>query len=158
MTIHEEIITLLEKNHAIYRVCEHQAEGRSEQIAAIRGNQPCQAMKAIVIMAKHSKKDRKYYLAIIPGDKMLDLEAIKEYSGAAKVIFAPREIAKELSGCEIGAIPPFTFNPELSLLVDPAVKNNTEIVFNAGLLTKSIFMNLTDYIAIVQPALVPIAK
>lgn len=158
MTIHEKIITLLEENHAIYRICEHQAEGRSEQIAAIRGNQPYQAMKAIIVMAKLSKKERKYYLAIIPGNKMLDLEAIKEYSGATKVIFAPRETAKELSECEIGAIPPFSFNPELSLLVDPAVKTNTEIVFNAGLLTKSIFMKLTDYIAIVQPTFIPIAK
>lgn len=158
MTIHEKLIAFLEKNHCTYRLCTHEAEGRSEQIAKIRGNEPEQAMKAIVIMAKISKKEKHYYLAIIPGDKMLDLEALKTYTGAPKVIFAPKENAKEITQCEIGAIPPFSFNGELPLIVDPLVKQNEEIVFNAGELTKSIFMKLDDYIRIVNPTFVEIAK
>lgn len=158
MTIHEKLIALLEENHCIYRICTHEAEGRSEQIAKIRGNEPQQAMKAIVIMAKINKKEKQYYLAILPGDKMLDLNALEIYTGASKVIFASREIAKELSQCEIGAIPPFSFNEELPLIVDPLVKQNEEIVFNAGELTKSIFMKLDDYVRIVNPTFVQIAK
>ncbi|MBP2632049.1 MAG: hypothetical protein H6Q70_2677 [Firmicutes bacterium] len=158
MSIHEKLVTFLEENHCIYRICTHEAEGRSEQIAKIRGNEPQQAMKAIVIMAKISKKEKHYYLAIIPGDKMLDLDALKTYIGAPKVIFAPKENAKEITQCEIGAIPPFSFNEELPLIVDPLVKQNEEIVFNAGELTKSIFMKLDDYIRIVQPTFVQIAK
>jgi len=158
MTIHEQLIAFLEENHCTYRLCTHQAEGRSEEIAKIRGNEPSQAMKAIVIMAKMSKKEKHYYLTIIPGDKMLDLEALKAYTGAPKVIFAPRETAKEITHCEIGAIPPFSFNEELPLIVDPLVKQNEEIVFNAGELTKSIFMKLDDYIRVVNPTFVEIAK
>ncbi|WP_110955237.1 YbaK/EbsC family protein [Anaerosinus massiliensis] len=158
MTIHEKLIALLEEHHCTYRLCSHEAEGRSEQIAKIRGNKPSQAMKAIVIMAKMSKKEKQYYLAIVPGDKMLDLDALKTYTNAPKVIFAPKENAKEITECEIGAIPPFSFQENLPLIVDPLVKQNEEIVFNAGELTKSIFMKLDDYIRIVNPPFVKIAK
>lgn len=158
MNTHEKLINLLTEHKAVYRICTHEAEGHSEQIAKIRGNDPHQAMKAIVVMAKISKKTQQYHLAVLPGDKMIDLSALAAHLGVKKVIFAPLDMAKTLTDCEIGAIPPFSFNPELSLLVDPQVKENKEIVFNAGLLTKSIFMNLDDYIRIVNPKFAPIAK
>lgn len=158
MTIHEQIISLLDENNCNYRICTHEAEGRSEQIAKIRGNKPEQAMKAIVIIAKFSKKEMDYYLTVIPGNAMLDLEVLKTYTGAPKVIFAPRERATKITSCEIGAIPPFSFNEDLKLIVDPSVKQNEEIVFNAGELTKSIFMQLTDYVRILQPTFVEMVK
>lgn len=158
MTIHEQILALLDERHASYRLCEHPAEGRSEQIAKIRGNRPEQAMKAIVVLVKRAKKDVFYSLAVLPGNRMLDLDALKAYYGAPKVIFAPLEKAKELTSCEIGAIPPFTFRPDLPLIVDPLVQQNEEIVFNAGLLQKSIFMKLEDYIRVAEPTFVSIAK
>ena len=158
MTIHEKLVALLDENHAIYRICTHEAEGHSEQIAKIRGNDPHQAMKAIVIMAKISKKEKEYYLTILPGDKMIDLDALTNYLNVKKAIFAPLDTARELTQCEIGAIPPFTFNENLHLLVDSQLKENKEVVFNAGLLTKSIFMNFDDYVRIVNPTFVTIAK
>ena len=151
MTIHEKLVDFLDKNSISYRIVEHIAEGHSDRIAKIRGNNPHQAMKAIVALAKNTKKDMQYYLVVFPADMRLDLDALKEYLKVKKVIFAPLNKAQEISGCEIGAIPPFTFNPELKLLVDPKIKENTEIVFNAGLLTKSIFMKAQDYCNLLQP-------
>ena len=158
MTTHEKLLQLLDENHIGYRLCEHIAEGHSEEIAKIRGNDPHQAMKALVILAKNTKKDFHYHLAILPADKMIDLAALKEHLAVKKVIFAPLDKAREVTGCEIGAIPPFVFDPDMTLIIDPGVKDNEEIVFNAGLLTKSIFMNLQDYLQIVQPDWAAIAK
>lgn len=158
MNVHEKLIDLLDEKNAVYRICEHTAEGRSEHIAKIRGNAPQQAMKAIVVMAKRSKKEKFFYLAVVPGDKMLDLNALKTLCAADKVIFAPLDVASEITRCEIGAIPPFSFNDDLSVIVDPQIQDNEEIVFNAGLLTKSIFMRSADYIRIVQPTFAAIAK
>lgn len=157
MTIHEKLVELLDNNAISYRIVEHIAEGHSDRIAKIRGNNPHQAMKAIVALAKNTKKDIQYYLIVFPADMRLDLDALKDYLKVKKVIFAPLNKAQEISGCEIGAIPPFTFNPELKLLVDPQIKENTEIVFNAGLLTKSIFMRAEDYCRLLQPDWVNIA-
>ena len=57
----------------------------------------------------------------------------------------------------IGSIPPFSFNEALILLADPLIRENREVVFNAGRLDRSIFMNMDDYFRIALPQVVKIA-
>lgn len=156
--IHEQLCALLDAEGATYHVVEHEPEGRTESIAAIRGNRIEQSIKSIVMQARVSKKENIYCLANVPGDCRVDLEGIKRHFDAKGVGMAPREKAEALTGCVIGAIPPFTFSDQLHLLVDPLVQENAEVVFNAGRLDRSIFMNLDDYIRIAKPQLVPIAQ
>ncbi len=156
--IHEQLRALLDKEGATYRVIEHEPEGRTEFIAKIRGNRIEQSIKSIVVQVRLSKKENIYCLANVPGDCRVDLDGIKRHFDAKGVGMAPREKAEALTGCVIGAIPPFTFSDQLHLLVDPLVQENAEVVFNAGRLDRSIFMNLDDYIRIAKPQLVPIAQ
>lgn len=159
MEIFNKIVALLQERGIAFRVVEHQAEGRTEAISKIRGNELCQGLKAMVIMAKLTKKDRKYFLAVFPGDKLLDMNAIKKYSQAQDaVMLAPADRAQALTGCQMGAVPPFTFNQDLHLIADPSIKLNKEVVFNAGVLDRSMFMNINDYIAAAQPCFVDIIK
>ncbi|HVF24958.1 MAG TPA: YbaK/EbsC family protein, partial [Anaerolineales bacterium] len=76
---------------------------------------------------------------------------------ADSIGMAQREKAQALTGCVIGAIPPFSFNEDLQVLADPIIQENAEVVFNAGRLDRSIFMDLADYIRIAKPQLVKIA-
>lgn len=159
MKIFNKIVELLQKNNIQFKVVDHVPEGRSEIISKIRGNDLSQALKAMVVMAKLNKKDRKYFLAIIPADKSLNMNAIKVYSGAQdSVMLAPIDRAKMLTDCEIGAVPPFSFNENLELIADPSIKNNQDVVFNAGSLEKSIFMKLNDYIATANPVFIDIIR
>jgi len=155
--IHEELCMLLDREGAAYRVIEHQPEGRTELIAQIRGNRLEQAIKSIVIQVRLRKKENIYCLANVPGDCRIDLEGIKSHFQAEGAAFASREKAQELTGCVIGAIPPFSFNDQLQVLADPLIQENEEVVFNAGRLDRSIFMQLADYIRIAKPQLVKIA-
>ncbi|MFN8402668.1 MAG: YbaK/EbsC family protein [Anaerolineales bacterium] len=156
--IHEQLCALLDKEGATYRVIEHEPEGRTEFIAQIRGNRIEQSIKSIVVQARVSKKENIYCLANVPGDCRVDLDGIKRHFDAKGVGIASHEKAEALTGCVIGAIPPFTFSDQLRLLVDPLVQQNEEVVFNAGRLDRSIFMKLNDYIRIAKPQLVPIAQ
>lgn len=159
MEVFNKIVELLQAQGIKFRVCEHEAEGRSEAISKIRGSTLNQGLKAMVIMAKLTKKDRKYYLAVFPADKSVDMNAIKRYCKAEDaVMLAPIERAETLTGCKMGAVPPFTFNADLHLIADPSIKHNQEVVFNAGALDRSIFMNIDDYIAAAQPTFVEIIK
>ena len=85
------------------------------------------------------------------------MNGIKGLFHADSVAFASREKAQELTGCVIGAIPPFSFNDQLQVLADPLIRQNEEVVFNAGRLDRSIFMKLEDYIRIAEPQLAGIA-
>lgn len=156
--IHEQLCMLLDAESATYRVIEHEAEGRTEVIAKIRGNKIEQSIKSMVLQVRLTRKENIYCLANIPGDCRVDFNGIKQYFNADSVAFAQREKAQELTGCVIGAIPPFSFDDQLQLLADPLIQQNEEVVFNAGRLDRSIMMKLSDYIRIARPQLVPIAQ
>ena len=155
--IHEQLCALLDKEGARYRIIEHEPEGRTELIALIRGNRIEQSIKSIVVQVRLSKKENIYCLANVPGHCRVDLGAIKDHFKADSIGMAQREKAQALTGCAVGAIPPFSFNNQLQVLADPLIQENAEVVFNAGRLDRSIFMDSADYIRIAKPQLVKIA-
>jgi Ala-tRNA(Pro) deacylase len=164
--IHKQLCDLLDKEGATYRVMEHEPEGRTEMIAKIRGNRIEQSIKSIVVQVRLNRKDNVYCLANVPGDCRIDFAGIKLHFQADSVAFASREKAQEVTGCMIGAIPPFSFSDQLhtcrggrcqGVLADPLIQENEEVVFNAGRLDRSIFMKLDDYLRIAKPQLVKIA-
>jgi len=155
--VHERLCVLLDQEGASYRVVEHDPEGRTEIIARIRGNKIEQSIKSIVVQVRLNRKDNSYCLANVPGDCRIDFDGIKNHFQADSVAFASREKAQELTGCLIGAIPPFSFSDQLQVLADPLIRQNAEVVFNAGRLDRSIFMSLEDYIRIAKPQMAKIA-
>jgi len=155
--IHTLLRELLDREGAVYRVIEHESEGRTEVIAKIRGNRIEQSIKSIVIQVRVSRKENIYCLANVPGDCRIDFDGIKSHFNANSAAFASRDKAQELTGCVVGAIPPFSFNDGLQVLADPLIKENDEVVFNAGRLDRSILMKLDDYIRIAKPIMVKAA-
>ena len=155
--IHEQLRALLDKEGATYRVIEHEPEGRTEIIAKIRGNRIEQSVKSMTLQVRLTRKENIYCLANVPGDCRIDFDGVRKFFNADSAAFASRDKAQALTGCLIGAIPPFSFNDQLQALVDPLVLENEEIVFNAGRLDRSIMMRLDDYIRIAKPQIVKIA-
>src|SRR3990172_1586146 len=155
--IHEQLRALLDKESAVYRVVEHEAEGRTELIAKIRGNRIEQSIKSMTLQVRLTRKENIYCLANVPGDCRIDFDGVKKYFKADSVAFAAREKAQALTGCVIGAIPPFSFSDQLQVLADPLIQQNEEVVFNAGRLDRSIFMKLEDYTRAANPVWVKCA-
>ncbi|OZI75035.1 YbaK/prolyl-tRNA synthetase associated domain-containing protein [Bordetella genomosp. 12] len=152
MDVFEQLQDLLTRHGASYQLLRHPAAGKSVEVAALRGTQVSQGAKALVCRIKLSSTQRKHVLAVFPADAQADLQAIAQVTGGKKAALASQELARELTGCEIGAIPPFSFNPELHLIVDPTLRQRHEaIVFNAGRLDASILLRTEDYFRIAQP-------
>jgi Ala-tRNA(Pro) deacylase len=152
---HARLVALLDAAGAAYRIVEHVSEGRSDAIAVIRGNHPSQALKAMVVALKGGAAA--FGLAVLPGDRRVDFDALARAFGARKVRFAAPEDAQRLTGCVMGSVPPFSFDPALPLVADPAIRANDEVVFNAARLDRSIFMPLTDYLKAAAPRLAAFA-
>jgi Ala-tRNA(Pro) deacylase len=155
--VHEQLRLLLAREGAIFQVIEHPAEGRTVHITRIRGNRLEQAIKSMVVQVRLTHKENIYCLANVPGDCRVDFEGLRSHFNADSAAMAQRGKAEALTGCIIGAIPPFSFNADLLLLADPLIKLNREIVFNAARLDRSIFMRLDDYARIANPQWVNIA-
>ena len=155
--IHEQLRALLDREGAVYRVIEHEPEGRTEIIAKIRGNRIEQSVKSMTLQVRLTRRKNIYCLANVPGDCRIDFDGVKSYFNADSAAFASREKAQALTGCVVGAIPPFSFNEQIQVLVDPLVLQNEEIAFNAGRLDRSIYMRLEDYVRIAKPQIAKIA-
>jgi Ala-tRNA(Pro) deacylase len=52
---------------------------------------------------------------------------------------------------------PFAFSPELELIVDPSLLENTELYFNVARLDRSMVLKTSDYLALSKPRLERIA-
>jgi Ala-tRNA(Pro) deacylase len=109
------------------------------------------------VQVRLNRKENIYCLANVPGGCRIDFDGIKGHFNADSVAFASRDKAQELTGCVIGAIPPFSFSDQLQVLADPLIRQNEEVVFNAGRLDRSIFMKLEDYIRTANPVWVKCA-
>lgn len=154
--VFDRLVALLEREKADFRVIEHEPEGRSEQISKIRGNLPSQAAKAMVVAVKTSE-GRRFVLAVLPGDRRVDFSGIARAVGGKKAALAAPEEAKRLTECEMGAVPPFSFSDELTLVVDPNLLTHDKLAFNAGRLDRSMFLATASYIAVAKPTITPIA-
>src|SRR5437868_13563424 len=151
------LIALLDQHKAHYRLIDHEPEGRTELVSAMRGNELSQAAKCIILMVKLGKKVTRYVLAVVPGDAKVDLQAVKALLQGTYVSFASAEIAERLAGSVAGTILPFSFNPELEVVVDPSLLENDELYFNAARLDRSLALKTSDYVALAKPRLGRIA-
>jgi Ala-tRNA(Pro) deacylase len=156
--LYERLITMLDGATAEYRIIEHPPEGRTEAVSAYRGNAIECAAKCLVVMVKIGKKTTRYFLAVVPGDARVELTALKSLVDGTYVAFASTDRAETLAGSASGTILPFSFHPDLELVVDPGLLDHPEIFFNAARLDRSLALRTKDYLRLTEPRVVPIAS
>ena len=155
---YHKLIALLDEYGATYRVIEHEPEGVTEAVSRLRGHDPGQAAKCMVVMVKVGKKVTRYVAAVIPGDKHVDFKKVKALFNGTYAAFASREVAEELAGTAVGTIPPFSFDERLELFVDPELLEYSEVFFNAARLDRTIALSTRDYESIAKPRIESIAQ
>jgi Ala-tRNA(Pro) deacylase len=90
-------------------------------------------------------------MAVIPGDRMVDLEKAGRALRAESVRLAEEaEFAASFPDCEPGAEPPFGALYDVPILVDHGL-DSPRITFNAGTHTETITMALGDYLELTKP-------
>jgi Ala-tRNA(Pro) deacylase len=156
---YSRMLSVLDAAGARYRLIDHPAEGRTDVVSALRKHNVGQAAKSIIIRVSASKRDRRYLLAVVPGNKRVDLVKLKRAvgGGGSRAGFAAREVAESLAGSVSGSIPPISFHPDLELVVDHGLLAHDELFFNAARLDRSIALATADYLRIVRPRIDDIA-
>jgi Ala-tRNA(Pro) deacylase len=153
---YERLIADLDAAGARYRLIDHAPEGRTEVVSVLRGHDVAQAAKCLIVMVKVGKKQTRHVLAVVPGDARLDFAKIKELLAGTYVAFAARERAEELAGSVSGTVLPFSDDPRLEVVADPALLRAPELFFNAARLDRSIALAADDYLRLATPRLAPI--
>ena len=104
-----------------------------------------------VLIVKLGKKTTRFVLAVLPGDARIDVSRVKELKRATYAGFAATDVAERLAGTVAGTVLPFTFHPDLELIVDASLLEHETIYFNAARLDRSIALRTSDYVAIASP-------
>lgn len=95
---------------------------------------------------------RGYVLVVVPANRFVDLQRIRDWLGDVPVEMASEDEMDQLfPNCERGAIPPFGSVFHLHTLVDDTLAEDEEIVFQTEKHDESIRMNYRDYEFVEHP-------
>ena len=90
-------------------------------------------------------------MCVLPGNEKIDFKKLKIIINKRSLSLATREEVEKATNCIPGEVPPFGNIFKIKTYVDKSLLKNNEIAFNAGLMTKSIIMNVKDFLKIVNP-------
>lgn len=152
------LIDRLEQEGADFALIDHPAEGATEAVSAMRGHRVEQASKCILLMVKLDKRTKRHVLAVVPGDRRVDLDAIRTLHHARYVGFCDDDTAETLARTIPGTVLPFPMDPTVDLLVDPLVLEQPRLYFNAARLDRSVSLATSDYQRIARPRVTPIVQ
>ncbi|MER7562194.1 YbaK/EbsC family protein [Streptomyces sp. NPDC097941] len=151
------LITLLDTSSVDYRLIDHVPEGTTDAVCALRGHPASEAAKCIVLRVKVDRRTTRHVLAVVPGDRRVDLDAIRTLFAARYVGFSDAETAERLARAIPGTVLPFSFDPELEVIADPDVVKQPRLYFNAARLDRSLCLSGPDYERLANPRVEPIA-
>lgn len=155
---YRRLLALLEAKGVAYRLIDHAAEGQTEKVSILRGNPLAAAAKCIILIVKLGKKTTRFVLAVVPGDRRVDISKVRAlFPGASYVGFAASELAERLAGSVAGTVLPFAMHPDVTVIADPGLQGSTELFFNAARLDQSMALRTQDYLAVAEPRLESIA-
>ena len=149
----EKVRSYLMEHGIPYRMDIHQLAYTAQDIAHVEHIPEQQIAKAVMVQA-----DGQLVMAVVAGDRHLDLEKTRKALGATTVRLAQEaEFSPAFPDCEKGAEPPFGVLYNVGTVVDVGLKS-PRITFNAGTHTSTISMELSDYLALTRPMVVDIAS
>ncbi|MBN2743133.1 Ala-tRNA(Pro) deacylase [Breznakibacter xylanolyticus] len=102
--------------------------------------------------------DGKLAMVVVPGSTLVDLQMLREATGAKEVRLAGESEFKNLfPDCEVGAMPPFGHLYNVPTFVAEKLSHDDIIAFNAGTHNELIEMTYRDYARIEHPQVIHVA-
>jgi Ala-tRNA(Pro) deacylase len=101
------------------------------------------------------KLDGEMAMAVLPANRKIVLQDLREVTGSDQVKFASEEEFKQkFPDCETGAMPPFGNLYGMEVYAAASLAENEEIAFNAGSHTEVIKLAYKDFERLAKPKIV----
>ncbi|NWF88708.1 MAG: YbaK/EbsC family protein [Ignavibacteriaceae bacterium] len=97
-------------------------------------------------------------MAVLPATHMIKMDLLKKVVGNENIRLATeQEFKDKFPDCEVGAMPPFGNLYGMEVYASSALKDDEEIVFNAGSHTELIKVSYKDFERLVNPKVAEIS-
>ncbi|MEV0534378.1 YbaK/EbsC family protein [Kitasatospora sp. NPDC050463] len=153
---YRRLLDLFHQGDIAYRLMDHPPEGQTTLASELRGHKLSAAAKCMVVTVTKGGQPTRHLLAVVPGDRRVDLKQVARVAGGGKARFAGQDVAELLGATVSGTITPFSFHPDLQVLADPALFDEPELYFNAARLDRSVAIRSADYRRLARPQIIPI--
>jgi Cys-tRNA(Pro) deacylase len=132
----------LKKNSVWHRIIEKPETVHTADAAAKAGFELKRVTKSLVVL----DQDKSPILAIIPGDRKLSFEKLKQAVNAKKVRLVPFEEAEQYSGYPPGATPMVCHKVKMKVVFDKMLAQYDTIYGGGGTRTKLLELKAADVI------------
>jgi len=97
-------------------------------------------------------------LGIVTGDKMVDEEKLTKACGAKRIKIARPSAVKNLTGYEVGAMPPVGFKKTIRTFIDPKVLSFDKVYGGGGAINALLEIDPQDIKKLISGKVVDISK
>jgi Ala-tRNA(Pro) deacylase len=148
MAILPELKKLLDTAKVSYEIYNHRSAFTAPETAHTLQDSGKQMAKVVILNV-----DGAFVMAVVPGDRLVDLRKAARLLGAREVvrIAAEEEFSPLFPGCEIGAMPPFADLFGLPMVVDFLLTEQKEIFFKPGNHRQTVRLAYRDYKKLTAP-------
>ena len=137
----------LDQNGIKYVTVSHSPAFTAQEVAASTHITGRDFAKTVIL-----KIDDKMAMAVLPANRKVVIQELREITGADHVKFASEEEFKQqFPDCETGAMPPFGNLYGMEVYVAESLAQEEEIAFNAGSHTEVIKLAYRDFERLAQP-------
>lgn len=146
---------LLESRRVPYTAHHYSAEIHSaEGVAETLGFPAAQVFKTLVALPQRGKP----LLAIVPGDRELDLKALAKAAGDKKVHMASQKEAEALTGLKVGGISALALlDKGFRVYLDASAQAYEQILVSAGERGINLQVPVADLVRLTRARMAPIA-
>jgi len=141
-----EILQLLKNREIQYKLLSHEPVFTSAQAAQVRNTSITESAKSLVLSA-----DNQAVLAVLQGHLRIKMKDFKREFGFKNVRLASSEEVNQVTGLDIGSIPPIGLLFGIATYIDAGISDIGNIVFNAGSHTTSLVIPTSAFLEIVDP-------
>src|SRR5579864_1831962 len=137
----------LDSQSVKYLVVSHSLAYTAQGVAALAHVSGKKLAKTVIV-----KVDDILAMAVVPASSHVDLDRLRELTGALTVELATeREFKDAFPDCETGAMPPFGNLYDMPVYADANLAENEEITFSAGSHRELVRMSWYDMVRLVNP-------
>jgi len=131
----------------------HSAIGVAEAV----GKPPNRVFKTLVVLAQHAR--RRPLLAIIPGDRELDLKKLAQAAGEKRVRMATHKEAEALTHLKVGGISALALlQKHWDIYLDETALDGDTLLVSAGQRGINVELSPSDLIALTDARVAPLTR
>ncbi|PZR52310.1 Cys-tRNA(Pro) deacylase [Xylanimonas oleitrophica] len=127
--------------------------GYAAEAAVAMGVDPAQVYKTLV-----ADVDGRLVVAVVPGDRLLDLKALARAAGGKKATMAPAPAAERATGYVVGGISPLGQRQPHRTFVDSSAEQHDVVYVSGGRRGLDVGLSPADLVRLTGARLAPLAR